>query len=179
MILALVLSLAVGQTVDRDAPRLRWGVSGAGAAGVSFSTRAVAAGAGLSAEVGSTVNDSLAIVARTTLCTVVMFSIASLGASLEWTPADHWSLGAGVAVNGLLGGIDLPSAFGVAVPVRLMFSPAARADDQRQRRGLSLWVELAPGVHLGGSAGHVIAGSFVPGPPYVMTGAIGIGYAVW
>jgi len=106
LILAAVLALSAGQTtavtsgtgteiVDRDAPRLRWGLSAAGAVGVSLGVGAGGAGAGISAEVGSTLNDSLAIVARTTLCTLLVVSVATLGASVEWTPTDHWSLGAG------------------------------------------------------------------------------------
>lgn len=179
MLLALVLVVALGQAADQDTTRLRWGVSVAGAGGFSFGSRAVAAGAGLSAELGSTIDDSLAIVARTTLCTLIMSNVATLGASLEWTPTDHWSLGGGLAVTGLLNGNDLPSAFGVMVPIRVMFSPTPRGDDQQSRRGLSLWIEVAQGVHLLGSAGHVPPGGFVAGPPYMVTGALGVGYAAW
>jgi len=179
VMLALVVVVAMGQVADQDTPRLRWGVSVAGAGGFSFGSRAVAAGAGLSAELGSTIDDSLAIVARTTLCTLIMSNVATLGASIEWTPTDHWSLGGGLAVTGLFGGNDLPSAFGLMVPLRVMFSPASRANDQRSRRGLSLWIEVAQGVHLFGSAGFVPPGGFVPGLPYVVTGALGVGYTAW
>ncbi|MDP1828944.1 MAG: hypothetical protein Q8L48_37125 [Archangium sp.] len=178
----LLLQLASGQpssTEAREAPRVRAGIHFAVAA--AFSGFAPGMGPGLSTELGATLEDRYSLVARLTVGTIFVVSVATLGLGFDLALSERLSLGVGVAL-GLVGGLligngDLPFSLTVFAPVRFAFAPFARAEDHLARRGLLLFVEVGPGYGLAMSSGF--SGPRPPPSPLSVEAAIGVGYAVW
>ena len=164
--------------VERLQPRVRGALHLAGAAGFSGFTAGI--GPGISAEIGTTWQDTTSFVFRVTMGTIVVVHVTSFSLGVDFALSDHLSLGSGLSV-GFVGGLfvqDLPSATALFVPVRLVFAPFPREPSWRGRKGLSFFFEAAPGLRLFGGVSHL------PVPPpevpwFSLIGALGVGYAWW
>lgn len=164
----------------REALRLRAGIHLVGAAALSGFAGGV--GPGVSAELGGLVDDRYSLVARATLATILVATVATLGLGFDAALSERFSLGVAATI-GLVGGLfygngDLPFSLAVFAPVRLSFAPFARSEADVARRGLILFVEAGPGY------GLVMSGGFFIGPrtrpsPFSFEAALGVGYAVW
>lgn len=180
MLLLLQLASLPVSTEAREAPRVRAGIHFAVAG--AFSGFAPGLGPGFSADLGATIGDRYSLVARLTIGTIVVVSVATLGLGFDFALTERLSLGVGVAI-GLVGGLfvgngDLPFSLTVFAPLRFAFAPFARAEDHLSRKGLLLFVEVGPGYGLAMSGGFFIGPRVRPSPLSVEA-AIGVGYAVW
>lgn len=174
------LALAETETPDRTAPRFRGAISLVGAVGLSTAYFDFNYGPGLSAEAGVLFNDSVSVVARATVATVLVRTMALFGVSVDRAIGEHVSLGVGLAYtqHGGLFVFDLPFAMGLSVPVRISWMFNERAEEDRARRGLYVFGEASPGLSFAANPGRVVAPS-PPAAPFLITAVIGVGYGAW
>jgi hypothetical protein len=163
-------------TIDaREQARLRGGVGFVLAGG--FSGVAGGVGPGVGAEVGLTLRDRVAFVARASFGTIFVVAAAQLGIALSYALSDHVELGAGLSA-GFAGGLaaDLPRALTAHLPLRVVWAPTPRAADATRRTGLVLFLEAAPGFVFDSSLPRAPP---VAPSPFAISLTLGIGYAWW
>lgn len=184
---ALALLLAAAevepspQVLDaRHATRLRWGVAGVGAGGVGIGHGGFGFGAGVSAEVGGVFADRWSLVPRLTVATVLVANLVSFAAAVEYSLSDTLgvSLGLGGSYLGATG-FDLPVSVSLIAPLRVLFSPHARAGVMTARKGLQLFFEAQLGWDFAGSYGYVSSGFVSTRPPLSVSGVLGVGFGMW
>lgn len=171
---------------DRTATRFRGAFSVVGAAGYAFPNAYFNLAPGLSAEAGVTFNDTVSVVARGTFATLLTRSVIHAGASIDLVLSDRLSLGVGLAFSmlGALVGEDLPSTIGLSLPFRASWMFRKRPEGERARQGFFVFLEAAPGLALASASGLPTAAGIAPrpfpsGPPFLLSGVVGVGYAVW
>jgi hypothetical protein len=175
-LLLLHLASAPVAPEAREELRVRAGVHFAVAAGFSGFARGI--GPGFSAELGATFADRYSLVVRVTIGTILIVGVSTVGIGFDVALSEQWSLGGAVS-GGLVGGvIDLPFSLAVFAPLRLVFTPGLRPEEQRGRKGLSLFAEVGPGYGLVMGAGHTLVQPPRPSPLSIEA-AIGVGYAWW
>jgi len=164
----------------RQEPRVRVGI-GAGAMG-GVASPAAAAAPGVTGDIGVVFSDRLAVTAHLSFATIVILTLASASAGVEYALSDLVSLGLGAGVA-QVGGVLLaeqPWSTALVFPLRLALRTADRSPDDRWRRGLLVALEVSPGVAFRGMyAGKVAPGAPVPPPGFAITGSVSVGYALF
>ena len=180
VLLVPTLAVAETETPDRTASRFRGAISLVGGVGLSTAYLDFNYGPGLSAEAGVLFNDSVAVVARATVATVLTRTVALFGLSVDRAIGEHVSLGVGVAytVHGALIGEDLPAAMGISVPVRISWMFSERTEADRVRHGVYVFGEASPGFSFAASPGFVPMPP-APNAPFLISAVIGVGYGAW
>lgn len=171
----------VTQSVEsaREAARFRGSVSGVFSFGAAIGYGAGGLGPGVGFELGVELKDRWAVMLRSTIATVLLAAVSTLGVAADHALSDHWGLGFGLAAA-YIGGMaaDIPVSVSVALPLRVTFSPHARSGVAVARRGLQVFFELVPGVEVAGARGFG-ASLAATRPPISAAGTVGIGYGVW
>lgn len=157
--------------------RLRAGVGVVMAGGSGAS--ALGQGFGLAGDLGFMLSDRVSLGVRGAWAGFFGPYVRSGGVFVEYAVTDHASFGLGASVVAF--GAEYPdgnAAMAAVVPLRAMMTLRDRAASARAREGLSLTLELSPGIAFQAFGGPLPPGS--PGPKlpaFALSGAIGVGYA--
>jgi hypothetical protein len=166
-----------GVAEARAETRLRAGLGVVTAGGLG--ARAMGQGFGLAGDLGFVLSDRVSLGVRGAWTGFFGLYVRSGGLFVEYAVTDRASLGLGASVVAF--GAEYPdgtSAMAAVVPLRAMLTLGSRDAAARAREGLSLTVELSPGVAFQASGGPLPPGSTGPTlPAFALSGAIGVGYA--
>lgn len=161
----------------RTAPRWRAGLGAAALFGLA--NYAPAAGVGLSLDSGVVLNDRLSLLAHAEVGSIVLTLVGSAGIAGEYAIGDHFSAGLGVSFSAwaplIYGSGSL--FYGLTFPVRVSFSPSARADHQTGRTGLLISLQLSPGFSLQPTYFVQVQYPLPPDPAFAAS--LSVGYALW
>jgi hypothetical protein len=171
-----LLSQTPSEPPDREAPRLLAEVGGVITGGAASVVPAV--GVGVTSSIGTLLSDRVALAVRLQAATIGLIGTTGLGLALEYVTENRWSVGSGVDARfvGNLFGVDLPAALVVQVPFRVRYQFSTREPAAVRRKGLALFLEVAPGVAPLVSVGLPIANPPPPGIPFSLAGALGVTY---
>lgn len=160
---ALLLSLLLAASTEetRLEPRLHTAIGPALTFGRSnWST---GYGLGISGDLGFVLEDLLIVTSRLTWGTSTQRDAGTVGISVDVMVGEHWSFGGGPAF-GFIGSTivaDFGRALSFAFPMRVQFGFDPRAVDEVRRKGVTVFVDFAPGTAFGGDSG---GGILIPGP---------------
>lgn len=160
---ALLLSLLLAASTEetRLEPRLHTAIGSALTFGRS--NWSIGYGLGISADLGFVLEDLLIVTSRLTWGTTLQRDAGTIGLSVDVMVGEHWSFGGGPAF-GFIGSLtvaDFARALSFAFPMRVQFGFAPRAADEVRRKGVTVFVDFAPGAAFGGDRG---GGVLIPGP---------------
>ncbi len=160
---ALLLSLVLTASTEdaRLEPRLHTAIGPV----VTFgrSNWSIGYGLGISGDLGVVLQDLLIVTSRLTWGTTMQRDAGTIGLSVDVMVGEHWSFGGGPAF-GFIGSLmvaDFSRALSFAFPLRVQFGFSPRTADEVRRKGVTVFVDFAPGVALGGDRG---GGVLIRGP---------------
>ena len=160
----------------RGSARIRAGVGGAAMFGLS--NYAPNGGVGFGLDVGTIVDDRLALFLHAELGSVVATLIGAGALIVEYTLGEHFSAGLGVGVTAWAPLLGYGSGFyGLTFPLRINFAPFGREAHETGRRGLMFGLQVAPGFSLQPTNFPQLAAPLPPDPAFAAT--LSVGYAWW
>lgn len=112
-------------------------------------------GLGVSADLGFVLEDLLIVTSRLTWGTTTERDAGTIGLSVDVMVGEHWSFGGGPAF-GFIGSVtvaDLARALSFSFPMRAQVGFTPRAADEVRRKGVTVFVDFAPGAAFGGDVG--------------------------
>ncbi|MFZ5443568.1 MAG: hypothetical protein ACOZQL_26415 [Myxococcota bacterium] len=171
--LAALLVLLSSQTPTEDvAVREKVRLHGEASGGVSVSPLGPAAHVHL--ELGVVVRDQEVVTARAAVGTILLANTFQLGLSFsEWID-ERFTLGLGADLLVLLSTGEPPWRVGMVFPARVTWLLNQRPPQQVARRGLTLGLELAPGVDLSPRSVERAGG-----PLFTFVASLCVGWASW
>lgn len=134
-------------------------------------------GAGLTADLGAVFNDRFSLFAHLEGASAVLTVYFAGGVGAEYALNEHFVAGLGVNLMAWTSLYSSGTFIGIAFPVRLHYLFGERHDNETERRGLYLGVEIAGAVSVQDTNYYQLAYPLPPEPGF--SGAITVGYAFW
>ncbi len=175
VVTALVLAASLAAAPEREDARVLVDIAFAAAGGTSTTPGSAGFGAGISFGLGAWLNDTTGVAFRMTAATALFVGIVQTAIGPELRLNDHFLLSATVGASFTsISARGTQATLSFVAPIRLTWIFASRPEKQLEQRGLSVFVEIAPGVPL------AFIGFPLPttNPQFTATAVIGVGYSL-
>jgi len=159
----------------RPDTRLRAGIGGLLVFGLSSAQPN--GGAGLTGDLGAVLNDRFSLFAHLEGASAVITLYLAGGVGAEYALSEHFVAGLGINLMAWTTLFASGSFLGIAFPVRLHYLFGERRDNETERRGLYLGVEVAGAVSVQDTNFYQLTYPVPPEPAF--SGAFTVGYAFW
>ena len=159
----------------RTSGRLRAGIGGTVLFGLS--NYAANGGVGLALDLGTVVDDRLALFLHAEVGSIVITLFGSGALVLEYALGEHFSAGLGVAFTAWTPLSYGPTFYGLTFPLRLNFAPLGREVHETAHKGLLIGLQVAPGFSLQPTNFPQLSAPLPPDPAFAA--AVSVGYAWW